>query len=207
MTEAAESLEVLLVDDEVATLHLLEQFCRTRNLSVTTASDGGAAIDLLARNPTRFTIVLTDINTPGADGFDVLRTARNGNRYVVMITGYATLDSAVRAVREGAYDYLAKPFSLGQLDMMLARIRQLLALECEIRDLRGRLAVVPCGVPAATSSTVGDGAPAATPSAAMRRRAVGPTLDLTNRVDTVESRLGKIEEILRTALRAPGGSH
>lgn len=206
MTEAAESLEVLLVDDELATLHLLEQFCRTRNLSVTTASDGRAAIDLLDQNPARFRIVLTDINTPGADGFDVLRTARNGNRYVVMITGYATLDSAVRAVREGAYDYLAKPFSLGQLDMMLARIRQLLALECEIRDLRSRLAAVPGGASEATPSTVGDGAPAVTLSAATRRGPAVPNLDLTSRVDTVESRVGKIEDILRTALSAPSVS-
>jgi DNA-binding NtrC family response regulator len=85
--------------------------------------------------------VLTDINMPGADGFEVLKTARAGNRscYVVMITGYATLDSALRAVREGAYDYLAKPFSLGQLDVMLARIKHLIALESENRDLRRRL--------------------------------------------------------------------
>ena len=55
-----------------------------------------------------------------------------------MITGYATLDSALRAVREGAYDYLAKPFSLGQLDVMLARIQDRIALERENRDLRRR---------------------------------------------------------------------
>jgi two-component system response regulator MprA len=120
-----ESLEVLLVDDELSTRELLEQFCRSRNLAVTTASDGRAAITALERNPSRFTLVLTDINMPGADGFEVLKTARAGNRscYVVMITGYATLDSALRAVREGAYDYLAKPFSLEEL---LARLRALL---------------------------------------------------------------------------------
>src|SRR5215216_927387 len=136
-----ESLEVLLVDDELSTRELLEQFCRSRNLAVTTASDGRAAITALERNPSRFTLVLTAINMPGADGFEVLKTARAGNRscYVVMITGYATLDSALRAVREGAYDYLAKPFSLGQLDVMLARIKHLIALECENRDLRRRL--------------------------------------------------------------------
>ena len=204
MTEAEEPLDVLLVDDELATLHLLEQFCRTRNLSVTTASDGRAAIDLLEQHPSRFTIVLTDINTPGAGGFDVLRTARNGNRYVVMITGYATLDSAVRAVREGAYDYLAKPFSLGQLDMMLARIRQLLALEREIRDLRGRLAAASS---AATAFRVGGAVPTVTRPASVRRDPGVPIVDLTGRVDTVEDRLGKIEDILRTALTAPTVSY
>ena len=112
MNQSEAMLEVLLVDDELSTRELLEQFCRSRNLSVTTASDGRAAITALERAPSRFTIVLTDINMPGADGFEVLKTAKHGNRscFVVMITGYATLDSALRAVREGAYDYLAKPF-------------------------------------------------------------------------------------------------
>ena len=138
---ADEVLEVLLVDDELSTREILEQFCRSRNLGVTVASDGRAAITALERNPSHFTIVLTDINMPGADGFEVLNAARAGNRgcYVVMITGYATLDSALRAVREGAYDYIAKPFSLGQLDVMLARIKDRIALERENRDLRRRL--------------------------------------------------------------------
>ena len=210
MTEAAEPLEVLLVDDELATLHLLEQFCRTRNLSVTTASDGQAAIDLLEQDLSRFTIVLTDINTPRANGFDVLRTARNGNRYVVMITGYATLDSAVRAVREGAYDYLAKPFSLGQLDMMLARIRQLLALEREVRDLRRRLAAAPAGAAAASSVATPvavDVLRTFTLAAPIRPDSAGRVLEVTSRVDTMESRLGKIEDILRTVLTVPTVSH
>jgi DNA-binding NtrC family response regulator len=210
VTEAAEPLEVLLVDDELATLHLLEQFCRTRNLAVTTASDGQAAIDLLEEDRSRFTIVLADINTPRASGFDVLRAARNGNRYVVMITGYATLDSAVRAVREGAYDYLAKPFSLGQLDMMLARIRQLLALEREVRDLRSRLAAAPGGAAAASSvaaSAPGEGPRTVTLAAPMRPLAAVPVFEVTSRVDTMEDRLGKIEDILRTVLTVPAVSH
>ena len=64
-----ESLEVLLVDDELSTREILEQFCRSRNLTVTVASDGRAAITAIERSPQRFTIILTDINMPGADGF------------------------------------------------------------------------------------------------------------------------------------------
>jgi DNA-binding NtrC family response regulator len=206
-----EILEVLLVDDELSTRELLEQFCRSRNLSVTTASDGRAAITALERNPSRFTLVLTDINMPGADGFEVLKTARAGNRscYVVMITGYATLDSALRAVKEGAYDYLAKPFSLGQLDVMLARIRHLLALETEVRDLRRRLN----GRPGATAPVApqrqqswAQPAPAApppsypapAPSYPSAARPQAP--ELAHRVGTMEDRLGKIEDMLRSAL-------
>jgi DNA-binding NtrC family response regulator len=150
-----ESLEVLLVDDELSTREILEQFCRSRNLVVTVASDGRAAMTAIERNPTRFTIILTDINMPGADGFEVLKAAKSMNRecYVVMITGYATLDSALRAVREGAYDYLAKPFSLGQLDVMLARIKDRIGLERENRDLRRRLAGLKGGTAAGAQAT------------------------------------------------------
>ena len=210
-----ESLEVLLVDDELSTREILEQFCRSRNLVVTVASDGRAAMTAIERNPTRFTIILTDINMPGADGFEVLKAAKSVNRecYVVMITGYATLDSALRAVREGAYDYLAKPFSLGQLDVMLARIKDRIALERENRDLRRRLAGVkgtgatgaqatyapPSSVlrspvlptpPAAPAAPPAKPAPAAAPANA----------DMANRVGTMEERLARMEELLRAAI-------
>ena len=211
-----ESLEVLLVDDELSTREILEQFCRSRNLAVTVASDGRAAMTAIERNPTRFTIILTDINMPGADGFEVLKAAKSVNRecYVVMITGYATLDSALRAVREGAYDYLAKPFSLGQLDVMLARIKDRIALERENRDLRRRLAGVKGGATAgaqanyAPPSTVlrspvlptPPAAPAASPAKPAPAAPAAAGGDLGNRVGTMEERLARMEELLRAAI-------
>jgi CheY-like chemotaxis protein len=216
-----ESLEVLLVDDELSTREILEQFCRSRNLAVTVASDGRAAITAIERSPQRFTIILTDINMPGADGFEVLKTAKSANRecYVVMITVYATLDTALRAVREGAYDYLAKPFSLGQLDVMLARIKDRIALERENRDLRRRLqAGGRAGAPAAAAPTYGapsttlrsavlpppPAAPAPpvstyTPPAAASHGG-GSAPELANRVGTMEERLARMEELLRAAV-------
>jgi DNA-binding NtrC family response regulator len=211
-----ESLEVLLVDDELSTREILEQFCRSRNLVVTVASDGRAAMTALERNPTRFTIILTDINMPGADGFEVLKAAKSVNRecYVVMITGYATLDSALRAVREGAYDYLAKPFSLGQLDVMLARIKDRIALERENRDLRRRLAGVKGGTAAGAQATYAPPsnvlrspvlpAPPAAPAAPPAKPAPAATAnsgDMANRVGTMEDRLARMEELLRAAIQ------
>ena len=211
-----ESLEVLLVDDELSTREILEQFCRSRNLVVTVASDGRAAMTAIERNPTRFTIILTDINMPGADGFEVLKAAKSVNRecYVVMITGYATLDSALRAVREGAYDYLAKPFSLGQLDVMLARIKDRIALERENRDLRRRLAGGKGGATAAAPSTYAPPsnvlrspvlpAPPAAPAAPPAKPAPAAAAnagDMANRVGTMEDRLARMEELLRAAIQ------
>jgi DNA-binding NtrC family response regulator len=87
-----------------------------------------------------------------------------------MITGYASIDSAVRAVREGAYDYLAKPFALGQLEVVLTRIRDRMALEQENREL---------------SKLVG-------------RDAAAATADLGWRLQAIEERLAHIEALLRT---------
>ena len=65
--------------------------------------------------------------------------AASPSTQVVIITGYASLDSAIAAVRLGAYDYLTKPFSLGQIDVLLARVEDRLALEAENRALLRRI--------------------------------------------------------------------
>lgn len=134
-------IEVLIVDDEVETRELLSEFCRAQDYDVATANDGRAAIAALTRAPRQFGIVITDLHLPGADGFEVLTAARqvNPSVYVVMITGYASIDSAVRAVRDGAYDYLAKPFALGQLEVVLRRIKDRMSLEAENRELSRRV--------------------------------------------------------------------
>jgi DNA-binding NtrC family response regulator len=171
--DQARPIHTLIVEDEVETLELVSELCRNQGLEVSGARDGRAAIAQIARTPAHFQIVITDLNLPGADGFDVLRAARQANPscYVVIITGYATLDSAVRAVREGAYDYLAKPFALGQFDIVLWRIRDRMTLEDENRQLLKRQA----GVPHAGGH---------------------PTQDLESRLEAIDRRLARIEGLL-----------
>ena len=168
------SFEVLVVDDEVETREVLSEFCRTLGLTVTSVDDGRSAVTAIRRAPAQFKVVLTDIWMRGADGFEVLKTARDANpsAYVVMVTGYATLDSALRAVREGAYDYLPKPFALGQLEVVFGRIRDRIALEDENRMLARQM------------DGMRDGGPA-------RGR------DLGWRLDAIEERLSRIEELLK----------
>jgi|SRR5579862_1980474 len=119
-------IEVMVVDDEVDIRELLAEHLDALGLVVTTAPDGQTAIDALEGSNGRFSLVLTDINMPGADGFDVLRAARcaNAAANVVMITGYASPDSARRAVSLGAHDYLQKPFKLNQIDTILGRLSE-----------------------------------------------------------------------------------
>lgn len=143
-----------------------------------TAGDGRAAIAAIERDPARYRLILTDLQMPGADGLAVLRAAKSANPscYVVIITGYASLDSAIQAVRLGAYDYLTKPFSMGQIDVVVQRVSDRLALEAENRLLARQLGSRPSG----DRDAFGDG-----------------PLSVAARLDAIEQRLARIEALLR----------
>jgi DNA-binding NtrC family response regulator len=165
--------DVMIVDDDEGIRELIVSFFQTHGMPVTAAQDGRAAILALERSAGRYGMVITDLNLPGADGFAVLEAARrvNPSCYVVIVTGYASLDSAILAVRGGAYDYLPKPFSLGQLDVILKRISDRASLEEENRRLAS------AGAPALPL------APAASP-------------DVDDRLAAIESSLARIEACL-----------
>jgi two-component system NtrC family response regulator len=141
MDAAAKAFEILVIDDEPEIRELLTEHLRTRGYRTATAGDGLAAVSLIQRSGGQFGLILTDLSLPGLDGLAVLKAARaaSPSAQVVIITGYASLDSAIAAVRLGAYDYLTKPFSLGQIDVLLARVEDRLALEAENRALLRRI--------------------------------------------------------------------
>ncbi len=137
MAQALERQAVLIVEDEADIRELLTEYFRARNYDVVGAADGRAALLAIERDPERFSLVITDLHLPGVDGLAVLRAARAAHpgTYVVIVTGFASLDSAIQAVRLGAYDYLTKPFSLGQIDVVLQRIHDIEMLQAENRRL------------------------------------------------------------------------
>jgi len=112
---------ILLVEDEGTLRVPLHDFLESKGAQVTSVASGSEGIAALMRND--FDIVFTDIRMPGADGFAVLARALelSPKTSVVMITAYADIASSVRAMREGAYDYLPKPFSFDQVDAVLLR--------------------------------------------------------------------------------------
>lgn len=130
--------KVLIVDDELGARDLLLEYFQSLGFDTASASDGRQAMALLQASNGCFGLVVTDLSLPGADGFAVLHAARHANpqAYVVIVTGYASLDSAIKAVRTGAYDYLTKPFSLSQVEVLLARIQDRVQLEDASRRLR-----------------------------------------------------------------------
>ena len=101
---------ILVVDDELQVLTFLDDLFRTEGWEVQTADSGASGIDKLEQG--RFDIVLTDLKMPGPDGIEVLRTSKKlqADAEVIMMTGYGTVDTAIEAMRAGAFHYLAKPF-------------------------------------------------------------------------------------------------
>jgi DNA-binding NtrC family response regulator len=132
--------EVLVVDDDPDIRDLLAEFFRSRDLSCATAADGRAATKALEQSGGRYGLVLTDIAMPGADGFAVLAAARiaNPHAYVVIVTGYAALETAIQAVRAGAQDYLTKPFALSQLDVVMTRAAAWMRTHLELANTGAR---------------------------------------------------------------------
>jgi two-component system response regulator PilR (NtrC family) len=106
---------ILVADDDVMVRDVILKFLSEQGYSVITANDGHEALRYLRLED--IYLVLTDLRMPGADGLEILRTALqiNPKIAVVILTAYGTLDTALEAVREGAYDYITKPFVMQQL--------------------------------------------------------------------------------------------
>ncbi len=112
---------ILVVDDEPLTARALEAMARHFGLEVDVAGSLESAIERLGQSA--FDVVLTDLNLGRGDGLDLLRHVRERTPDVpvIVITGYASMDSAMEAIQAGAFDYLAKPPSLASLRALLER--------------------------------------------------------------------------------------
>ena len=130
---------ILLIDDEAIALTNLTHVLKREGYAVTACKDGESGLAALAR--TDFDLVLTDLKMPGIDGMDVLREvrARHADVPVIMITGHASLDSAVEAMKAGAYHYLAKPFRLAEAREVVRGALELRRVKRENQDLRLRI--------------------------------------------------------------------
>ena len=106
---------ILVVDDSVSTLKVLERNLVSQGYVVLTATDVARAIELLEGTPVD--LVVTDLRMPRVGGLDLIRHVRSNlpDAGVIMITGFASIGSAVAAIREGAEDFLAKPFTDDEL--------------------------------------------------------------------------------------------
>jgi DNA-binding NtrC family response regulator len=134
MTEAPE--RILVVDDEENMVHFLTKLLRAEGFEVEGAGTGEAAIERLRTVP--FELVLTDLKLPDADGIEILKAVRelHPETVVVLITAYGTIESAIEAMRAGAYDYVTKPFRASEILQVANKALERVRLRREISQLR-----------------------------------------------------------------------
>lgn len=128
--------KVLVIDDEEIARISCRRVLETKGISVTLAASGKEGLDLLLRSP--FDLVLVDLKMPGMDGVEVARRINGFDPSIVtiIITGYATIESAVAVMKQGAYDYVPKPFTPDELLIVVQRGLEKRRLERESAALR-----------------------------------------------------------------------
>ncbi len=130
---------ILVVDDEASVRTSLEKVLNKEGYITTTASSGHEAIKMLARTPVD--IVLSDLKMPEGDGLELLRALKKNksSTEVILITGYGTVEAAVEAMKEGAYDFITKPFKKAVILSTIERALERQSLEQENKYLKAQL--------------------------------------------------------------------
>jgi DNA-binding NtrC family response regulator len=120
----APPLRILILDDEPIVCKRLKPAFQKMGYAVETFTDSGSALARLRE--TIFDIVITDLKMEGADGMQVLTGAKESSpqTHVIVITGFATLDTAKESYRKGAFDFVAKPFKLRDILDCVKRIEE-----------------------------------------------------------------------------------
>jgi len=121
-----EDIRILVVDDEAAERITLGEVLRLEGYQVTLAASGEEALTVVRQQEPPYDLAILDLRLPGVDGLQVLDGIRrlSADTVVILITGYGTLETAVQALRKGAYDFLLKP---SPVDEVLAAVRRALS--------------------------------------------------------------------------------
>ncbi len=131
---------LLIVDDDTSNLASLVRIFEKLSLCVLPATSGQEAIDTLRNHPVQ--VVLTDLMMPGMSGVELLKQVKKmqPNAEVIMMTAYGTIERAVEAMREGAYDFVTKPFRRAEIERIVRRALEKIELLTENQSLRAQLA-------------------------------------------------------------------
>src|SRR2546430_12551366 len=131
--EGANFLNLLIVDDDRAVREACRAVAQTLGFNPQVAESAEQAYRLLENGSAD--VILLDLKLPGARGLEALHAIRKTSpeALVIVVTGYGTIQSAVQAMRDGAYDYVTKPFSMEELRLLLERVARHLKLKTENR--------------------------------------------------------------------------
>jgi two-component system response regulator HydG len=129
-------IKILLIDDEPKTTNLYGKVLSEKGYAVTQISDSKEAINLIENN--FFDIIISDLQMPGFSGIDVLKKKPEESIFI-LVTGYASIESAVEAMKHGAYDYLMKPLKLEELLLKVENAAEKIQLKRDINLLRSQV--------------------------------------------------------------------
>jgi len=134
--ETVAPVRILVVDDEESVRFFLTRGLAKAGYSVDEAPDGNQAIEKISKTP--YDVVLSDIVMPEVSGLRVLSAVHEMDRdaVVILMTGHGTLENTIDALRQGAFDYLLKPFEMKEVLVTIERGLERRALERENRKLR-----------------------------------------------------------------------
>lgn len=146
------TIRTLIVDDDRTIGEVLRELLSKEGGSVDVVADGVDAVSYLKRTPVD--ILITDLMMPNVGGLEVLRQAKlvNQDVVVIIITGHASLETAIEAVREGAYNYIKKPFKLQEIEISFDNAMEKVGLVRENRKLVAELAAASDQLVAASHS-------------------------------------------------------
>ncbi len=131
-------IHILVIDDEQIMRDGTSRILSKNGWGVITAENGEQGLELIKSRPEQIDVILLDLMMPGMSGMEVLDVIRqiNPDLLVIVITGYATVESAVEAMKKGAYDFIPKPFTPDQLRIVVRRALEKRALQKEAEFLR-----------------------------------------------------------------------
>jgi len=134
-----DSIQILIAEDDDSLREILRNVLQNPQRVIQLSKDGEEAIQALKKSP--FDVVITDLMMSGADGLQVLEEAKkcHPESVVIIMTGFASLDTAIRAIRGGAYDYIRKPFKIEELDIVVRNACEKIFLLRENKRLLHRL--------------------------------------------------------------------
>ena len=129
MTTNDETFRILVADDNKELREILEEFLKSDGHYVEGSPDGRDALERHQKDP--FDLIITDLNMPGISGMELIKAIRKEDQDTefVIITGYASMDTAVEAVKIGAFDYIVKPFRMEELHVVVKNARDKVTLK------------------------------------------------------------------------------
>ncbi len=132
-------IRILIADDDKVIAEILKDVLASPERTIEICHDGQAAVDKI--QATSFDLILVDLVMPKMGGLDVLKIAKqiNPDVIVIIVTGYASLETAVSAIKEGAYDYVMKPCKLDEFKIVIDRATEKIKLHKENRELLKKL--------------------------------------------------------------------